>query len=87
MKGGINALHIYPNPAKNSITIEGKLANVTKAKLVIADMSGNRKAELDISTTQDSFKILIDIGTWNTGIYFVTISDGKMSTRYSFIKQ
>lgn len=87
-KNNINiSLRLYPNPATNNILIEGKIINMMKANVSISDMSGTIKYQREILISDNYLKLAVDIAGWNKGIYFITVSDGKTSARYSFFKQ
>jgi len=83
----INALRVYPNPAKNSISLEGYFPTAARTKIIISDMNGNQKLQKDILVTSGVIKLPVEVSTWSKGIYFITVTDGKTNSRYSFIKE
>jgi hypothetical protein len=83
----LGIIRVYPNPAKSSIVVNGTFSDVRHAKITIADMQGNQKMQKEITPFNGVVKLPVDISTWNKGIYFITVTDGKTSSRYSFIKE
>lgn len=79
-------IRVYPNPAKSNIVVNGIFPNVQRAKISIADMQGNQKLQKEITPLNGVVKLPVDISMWNKGIYFITVTNGKISSRYSFIK-
>lgn len=71
---------IYPNPATNQLTIQLP-TSVEEAAVVITDELGRTIYQAD---RHSSFKT-IDVSTFNSGIYFVRISNGELSTVESVI--
>lgn len=80
------ALRIYPNPAKTSIMLEGKFASMSKVTVIVSDMQGNTKVQREVSLINGTLRLPVDISSFDKGIYFVTIRDGKNNSKYSFIK-
>jgi hypothetical protein len=68
-----NEISIYPNPAKDRITIDcGNLANVTGYKVKIINMLGQEVYSGAINRQQ----VVVPINSWSgTGVYFVKIYD------------
>jgi len=83
----LGAIQVYPNPSKNNIVVSGTFSSVSNATINIADMQGNPKLRKEVSIVGGSLRMPVDISTWNKGIYFITITDGKFSSRFSFIKE
>lgn len=83
----LGVIHLYPNPAKNTIIISGTFPGVVKANISIADMQGTTKLQREIVLINGTLRIPVDISTLNKGLYFVTVGDGKTSSRYTFIKE
>lgn len=64
-----NAVTLYPNPAKNHITIESR---VNLNKIEILDLTGKFVREIKVSS---SLAQTIDITDLNSGVYFVRYSN------------
>ncbi len=77
-----NFIKLYPNPAKNSLRIEG-LSKIEKTKLTVIDLSGNIK--VSAIATADSYTL--NIATLKPGNYMLRIeSNGNMVSRM-FVKE
>ncbi|MBC7388886.1 MAG: T9SS type A sorting domain-containing protein [Opitutaceae bacterium] len=68
-----SSLKIYPNPAKNILTINMRLPSVTSAKVSLHDMLGN-EVEVFAENVSGVFEKTFDIHTVRTGIYFIRIN-------------
>lgn len=78
-----NNLHhfdVYPNPAKNSITIHTNLNQ--NFKVVLADINGKiiQKKELF------GFNNVLNIKNLDTGIYFITVTTNSLNKTFKIIK-
>ncbi len=74
---------LYPNPAKNSLTIE--LSNaIQQLSFSIYNLEGQRvlTSNLSSETLQQ-----IDISSLKSGLYFVTLSSGKVKTTKKLVVQ
>lgn len=65
-----NGLRIYPNPATSSITIENLKVN-TAQKVVITDMLGAVKMEVDLTNSTQQ----LNINELSNGMYFCKLKD------------
>ena len=70
-----STLKIFPNPAKNLITINMRLPSVSSAKISLHDMLGN-EVELLADNASGIFEKTFDIHSIRTGIYFIRINYG-----------
>ncbi|MCX6195039.1 MAG: T9SS type A sorting domain-containing protein [Flavobacteriia bacterium] len=74
----INNLKIYPNPAKDHITIDcGALVNVEGYSIKIINTLGQELFNQPLNTTQYTIPLNASIGQ---GIYFVNVIDGQGNT-------
>ncbi len=80
---GNNNSSIYPNPAKDFITIELKNMLQNETKISIYNLQG----ELMINKTAKSEKVNIDISSLPEGVYFVKIINDKGIKSLKIIKQ
>ena len=80
-------ISVYPNPAYNMITVQGKFYTNEKLVLQVTDMNGIKKAEKNIPVNNSSLNVSFDISGWNKGIYFVVVTGTTTNIKYSFIKQ
>jgi hypothetical protein len=73
---GQNALGIYPNPAKDRITLslpDGM--SPTNVHISVYDMRGNVIRETQGAGT----KITMDVSTLPAGLYFIRVTDGEVA--------
>ena len=71
---------IFPNPATNYISIDRSNFSTENIRLRISDISGKEVLQIsNLSSTP------IDISHLATGLYFVTITDGKQKTTKKLI--
>ncbi len=68
-----SSLKIYPNPAKNILTINMRLPSVSSAKISLYDMLGN-EVEVFADNVSGIFEKTFDIHAVRTGIYFIRIN-------------
>jgi hypothetical protein len=80
-------LQVFPNPAHNTVTLKGKLENATKVNVTVSDIHGNRKFEKELILNNGAIQLSFDAGSWNKGVYFITVSDGKKSIKQNFVKE
>lgn len=73
-------LNVYPNPAVESIQINGSFSG--NASIMIRDVSGK-----EIFTKRITNRELIDCQNWASGIYFVTVRDGDFTETQKIIIQ
>jgi hypothetical protein len=66
---GNNAIQIYPNPAKESLTISG----INDGKMVITDAAGRLVLEKSLKGAGEK----IQLESISNGIYFIGIQDSK----------
>jgi len=86
-KSGSSSLQVFPNPAHTSITLKGSFESASKVKVIITDMQGNSKLQREVSLVNGVLHMSFDAVTWNKGVYFITISDGKKTIKQNFIKE
>ncbi len=72
--------NIYPNPAKNLISIDAKLS--AKYQVVFTNVLGNQLLRTELESILET-----DISAYPRGIYFIEISDGINSYVSKFIKE
>jgi hypothetical protein len=77
---GKNELQVFPNPAKNIITVSG-LQNKGTIRIIAAD----GKAVKQLSTKAGN--MLVDIGTLAKGIYILQYSNENKTEQIKIIKQ
>lgn len=76
-------INIYPNPAKEELYIKNNsLSGKEKTEIIITDVSGRKMLQQIINNQS-----LINIKSFNAGIYFIEINNGKNIYRKNFIKE
>ena len=77
---------IYPNPAQGNVSIELNVAIDTEMEVLIFDNMGRNL--LRKTYTSPSGKVILDVSEYTSGIYLVTVLNGKKHyTRKLIIKQ
>jgi uncharacterized Ntn-hydrolase superfamily protein len=71
--------NVYPNPTKNSITVENK--GLETYKLTISNIIGRVIYENKIQNT-----LKIDVSTFSSGVYFISLSNDNQSFVIKMIK-
>ncbi|MEO6539502.1 MAG: T9SS type A sorting domain-containing protein, partial [Ferruginibacter sp.] len=77
-----NAL-VYPNPAKEKLTVKLQQALTANSKLVIADISGRIVWQQQVVSGQNI--IDLDVSRFAAGRYFIRISNPGELTNQSFV--
>ena len=73
---------VYPNPTSNQLSVQLP-SEVNAAQINITDAAGRTV----LNTTQSSSVQTIDVSPLNKGMYFMTISNGNVSTTKSVVIQ
>ncbi|HOZ53026.1 MAG TPA: T9SS type A sorting domain-containing protein, partial [Chitinophagaceae bacterium] len=81
----LSKFDLFPNPAKNKITIQNKGLNETDIHFEIFSIEG--KIRLSQRDIRFSNKAEIDISMLNTGIYFIKIINGNQVEMIKFTKE
>ncbi len=81
-------IKVYPNPATSIIHIELKaVQNPVKNIIRIVNLEGKLVYQSEITRTQTTLVVPIDVQQLNAGVYYIHISgDGSISNPQSFIK-
>lgn len=72
-------LSVYPNPAKNLITIESSVNN-TNSTIEIFDVIGKRFEQIEVDKISNN-RIEVNISSLNKGVYFVRFSTENNRTK------
>ncbi len=80
-------INLFPNPIKNVLTMEYTL---TKSSPVIAKMVDLQGREVAVLFTESeksagTYKTTFDMNNYNSGVYFVTLSNGEATTTQKVI--
>jgi hypothetical protein len=74
-----NELKIYPNPAKDNLTIEYTFAETNTRRIEIRNMLGQQMLSRDISEAKG--RLNIELSSLAKGVYVVTIMDGTLPAK------
>ena len=77
----IEEIHIYPNPAKNNITIESQLMINSKIQII------NVLGEVVVSKMSTSNVEVINLSNINSGIYTIIVEGKDQIITKKFVKQ
>src|SRR5690606_5887848 len=87
---GINEMQIspqpvlYPNPAKDFVTLQFPKEQLNNGALIITDVLGRQTYNKSIRTG-DGNSITVSTESWSSGLYFYNIVLGKSKTSGKFI--
>ncbi len=83
----LRKLIVYPNPANGIITIDG-LSSVSNDKPVTLLISDNSGKTIIIKQLEKNIKTLtLDIGRYDSGVYFIVLQTDKEKIVKQFVKQ
>ncbi len=76
-----NQIELYPNPAKNAISVQ--FGAVRFDRVIMFTATGSLIEERDIDQTEMSF----DVSNLPSGVYFMRFLQGKLAVTKRFVKQ
>tara|TARA_B100000965_G_C19472046_1_gene704571 strand:- start:396 stop:1022 length:627 start_codon:yes stop_codon:yes gene_type:complete len=76
---------VYPNPAKNHVTIDFISQSNKKTNLVLTDMLGKIVKELSINSINGINTINLNLAYLNEGIYFINFNNNKIKTTHKLV--
>lgn len=82
----IASIKIFPNPATETLTIQGTGIKETAVTLSITDITGKLLLNRDLQT-KDNINTSIDIRSLSAGIYLLNIKTGEQTKTLRFVKQ
>ena len=71
---------VYPNPAKNQISVDFSSTNIRSSKLIISDILGKTVKEFSVNASNGINRIHINLNNLNDGIYFVNFSNNDIKS-------
>ncbi|HRG90984.1 MAG TPA: T9SS type A sorting domain-containing protein, partial [Chitinophagales bacterium] len=78
-------LKVYPNPAKNSVTIQ-YVDVQEKSNLVITNIFGTQVDMLPL--TEGNGKLILNIGSYVSGMYLISVESlGRIAAKYKLVVQ
>ncbi len=77
---------VYPNPASESIIIEGEFLEPAALSIYIYDVNGKEISRTQFESNSDYFYKSINISALSAGVYYIAFSVDNRITTHSFIK-
>lgn len=77
-----NGIIIYPNPAKNKVTVDLQEIKATQAKIEIINLSGQVIYQERISKQPSFWSTQIDVSSFSSGFYFLKVTTDE--NEYTF---
>lgn len=71
---------VYPNPAKNQITVDFSSTNNKSSNLIISDLLGKTVKEFSVNSSNGINRIDINLNNLNDGIYFINFSNNDIKS-------
>ena len=71
---------VYPNPAKNQITVDFSSTNNISSNLIISDILGKTVKEFSVNSSNGINRIDINLNNLNDGIYFINFSNNDIKS-------
>ncbi len=71
---------VYPNPAKNQISVDFSSTNNKSSNLIISDILGKTVKEFSVNSSNGINRIEINLNNLNDGIYFVNFSNNDIKS-------
>ncbi len=81
------SLEVFPNPAKESVTVTFSSENGRQASIRILDPTGKVIMELNKEIAGESFETVVNLNDLPDGVYMLEISDGELKANRRLIKQ
>ena len=82
----VENMKFYPNPTSEFLIIESKY-DLSKANITVTDVKGRQISLKSGIKIKDSGKILMNLSSWSSGIYFIIIADNSKRTVKKIIKK
>ena len=79
-----NEIKVYPNPVSDIIHVDLSKFAGEKIKLSIHDINGK---QLFISELLDENEFILDMNSYENGVYFINIESKKVNLHQKFVKQ
>lgn len=79
-----HSFSVEPNPASDYFTIRSTSTKGEKCKVVIMDVSGKIIEEKEESFTGS---LIMDCSEWQTGLYFISVSNNNSCSNFKFVKE
>ena len=83
LEGTPSVLKLFPNPVKNSLSVDCQTETIGKVRAIMYDISGKIMLQKDF----DSPKFQLSTADLPNGLYFLMVRQGKQIYRGKFVKQ
>jgi hypothetical protein len=83
--GDINLFALYPNPAKNSVTLDLKLERKDNVEINFVNLLG-QIAYTESFNFVDDIHTNIDVSNLRSGVYFINVNTSKGTLQKKFVK-
>ncbi len=84
--GGETVKAAYPNPASADLNIPFVLTNSSKVTINIYNMLGRKVSGSEYGMMHaGSYKEVIDVSTWNSGVYYCVMTTSTGQTKVEFV--
>jgi Secretion system C-terminal sorting domain len=87
VKSNIADLNVFPNPVKGSGYLSFKADRDGDYNVTIYDVTGRKVISKNYMITAGENSLSLGTETLNSGMYFLTVGDGKESEKIKFIKE
>lgn len=82
-----DAMHIYPNPANDLLTVNMTLAKADNTVITVMDLSGKVVKTVSVGNVNGTKNINLNIDDLSSGAYFIQVSSQQGKMTQKFIKK
>ncbi|MBK8848025.1 MAG: fibronectin type III domain-containing protein [Bacteroidetes bacterium] len=86
-KAAYNDLSAYPNPSRNEINLMFNSDIASSGAITVSDIYGKQLFATNITIEEGTNTPTVNISHLNTGIYFVTVTDGVDTYKIKVVKE
>jgi hypothetical protein len=80
-------LKLFPNPAKNQLTVNFSVPVKDSLQLIISDAAGKVLHQEQRTVENGEYELYYEVAKWPAGAYFVELRNGKFGVKEQFVKQ
>jgi hypothetical protein len=84
---GRNSIEIYPNPAKNYLTVEASAVDGNVLSIEISNISGQVVMDKALNDFNGYAKVQLDVSGLTKGVYFVKVFNSEVTTTKRLVVQ
>ncbi|MBS1773728.1 MAG: zinc-dependent metalloprotease [Bacteroidetes bacterium] len=74
---GLDEINIYPNPATKQVTLKFNAYTTGNTEVEVTDILGKVVFKKELSYTQGSNSIVLDVSSWSKGVYYLSIDNNN----------